>query len=123
MSKGFTLLELIIVVIIVAILAGLGIPQFLKVVERAKASEAVNVLGSIRGSELRYYAEHGGYTALFADLDINAVTGLKNFNAPVMIGTPAAVASMQKSSGIIYTITMAPDGTLSCAPPASCPKL
>ena len=80
MRKGFTLLELVIVVIIVAVLAGLGIPQFIKTVERAKAAEGVAMLGAMRSSQLRYYAEFGVYTSLAActSLDVQPPASLKN---------------------------------------------
>ena len=58
---GFTLVELLIVIIIIGILATIAIPQYNKMVEKAKWSEAVNVLGSIKSTCLVYYAEYGIY--------------------------------------------------------------
>jgi type IV pilus assembly protein PilE len=58
---GFTLVELMIVVIIVGILAAVAIPMYQGATERAKASEAVAALGTIRGAMRVYYAEHGTY--------------------------------------------------------------
>jgi len=58
---GFTLLELVIVVIIVAILAGLGIPQFAKTVEKARWAEATATLGVIRKACFMYYTAYGTY--------------------------------------------------------------
>jgi prepilin-type N-terminal cleavage/methylation domain-containing protein len=65
---GFTLVELMIVVIIVGILAAVAIPMYQGATERAKASEAVAALGTIRGAMRVYYAEHGTYVnANFTD--------------------------------------------------------
>ena len=65
---GFTLVELMIVVIIVGILAAVAIPMYQGATERAKASEAVAALGTIRGALRVYYAEHGTYVnANFTD--------------------------------------------------------
>ncbi len=67
-NKGFTLVELMIVVIIVGILAAVAIPMYQGATERAKASEAVAALGTIRGAMRVYYAEHGTYvSASFTD--------------------------------------------------------
>jgi prepilin-type N-terminal cleavage/methylation domain-containing protein len=67
-QKGFTLVELMIVVIIVGILAAVAIPMYQGATERAKASEAVAALGTIRGAMRVYYAEHGTYVnAAFVD--------------------------------------------------------
>ena len=61
MKRAFTLIELLIVVIIVGILATVALPQYTKVVEKARWTEAASMLGSIRKAALIYYAEHGDY--------------------------------------------------------------
>ncbi len=61
-KRGFTLLELLMVVIIIAILASIAIPQYFKAAERARSSEALQMLATMRGSETRYYAEWANYS-------------------------------------------------------------
>ena len=61
MRRAFTLIELLIVVLIVGILATVALPQYTKVVEKARWTEAVSMLGSIRKACLVYYAEKGIY--------------------------------------------------------------
>lgn len=122
--KGFTLLELVIVVIIIAILAGLGIPQFVKTVERAKASEGNSLLGAIRGAQLRYYAEYTAYSSSMDALDVT-MGQLRNFDSSTLVitaGNPNNIASIRKTIGTMYTLSIAANGVLACAGAAgNCP--
>ena len=59
--SGFTLVELLIVIIIIGILATMAIPQYNKMVERTKWTEAISILGTIRQAGLLYYAQYGDY--------------------------------------------------------------
>lgn len=58
-KTGFTLLELLIVVIIIGILASLAIPQYLKVARRSWSAEALSNIGTLVKAEVIYYAEKG----------------------------------------------------------------
>lgn len=72
-SKGFTLVELAVVIVIIGVLAAFGVPQFLKSVERSKAGEAFNYLAAVRSAQERYVARQGVYTSNSTDLDISQV--------------------------------------------------
>jgi type IV pilus assembly protein PilA len=73
--KGFTLVELAVVIVIIGVLAAFGVPQFLKSVERSKAAEAFNYLSAVRSAQERYLAKEGTYCpeASKARMDITQV--------------------------------------------------
>jgi general secretion pathway protein G len=60
-QKGFTLVELLIVVIILAILAAIVVPQFTATTDDAKVAALDSTLGNIRSAIDLYYQQHGKY--------------------------------------------------------------
>lgn len=60
LAKGFTLVELLIVVIILAILAAILVPQFASSTDDAKSSALDSTLSNMRGAIDLYYQQHGG---------------------------------------------------------------
>jgi type IV pilus assembly protein PilA len=68
--KGFSLVELSVVVIIIGVLAAFGVPRLLQSVERSKASESFKYLASVRAAQERYQARQGTYAADLTTLDL-----------------------------------------------------
>ena len=68
--KGFTLVELSVVIVIIGVLAAFGVPRFLKAVEKSKAAEAFAYLSAIRDAQERYQAAQGTYATDLTALDI-----------------------------------------------------
>jgi type IV pilus assembly protein PilA len=62
-DKGFTLIELMIVVAIIGILAAIAIPNFLRFQLKSKSSEGKVNIAAIRTAEESYLAEFGSYVA------------------------------------------------------------
>ena len=98
--KGFTLIELMIVVAIVGILAAVGIPVYQNYVARAQLSEALTVSGGIR-SEIA--SSFMATTGTFAGLD-SETNGL-----PVATDVQGSyVTSVEVADGIV-SVTLGND--------------
>lgn len=62
--KGFTLVELVVVIAILGILAGLAIPRFMDATTNARGSRLVADLRTIESAESMYYAEKGEFATM-----------------------------------------------------------
>lgn len=106
-AKGFSLVELAIVVIIIGVLAVFGVPRFRDAVERAKASEAFSFLASVKLAQDRFQARQGKYATKIGELDIS-VSAPKFFvddtKAPVGVATTFVDTSVGTTPGWKLTL-------------------
>ena len=112
--KGFTLVEVLIVVIIIGILAAIGIPQFAASIEKAKGGEARAGLGHVQTGEKVYFAENEYYTTVLSNLDITLSQRYWAFTITTPSST-AYTATATRSGGTRagQTLTMDQNGTIS----------
>lgn len=66
-KKSFTLIEVLVVVIIIGILAGIAIPRFIKTAEKARGEEALTNLRLIFAGERMYRLDNNIYCSALKD--------------------------------------------------------
>jgi prepilin-type N-terminal cleavage/methylation domain-containing protein len=106
-KKSFTLIELLIVVIVIAILATLALPQYVKAVERAKDGKAKHHLALIAEAEKMYRADNDAYIAVSGDA-VNAALG--NYVELVEVDNDTDWTYSGTASASTFTITATRDG-------------
>jgi len=128
MRKSFTLIELTIVIVIIAVLAALAIPQYTRMIERGRVSAAKAKLDTIRKAQGIHFALHSKYTVSNKELaievpelrgwflDTGAVSGTDGDNdwsysvaVPAGAGTFTATATRTGGGGEYNTKTITLD--------------
>ena len=119
-TSGFTLMELIVVIIIIGVLASLAIPHYNQMAERFQANEAVQNLIALLAAQNRYNLENGSYKAgsgagnelAAGDLDIT-INASQYFNTPKIFNA-ADVASITSKAGSAHTLSISTAGNITC---------
>ena len=68
---GFTLIEMLVVILIIGVLAAIALPQYNRVVWKSRFVQAKTLTRNIANSEEVYFTVNGAYTSNFNDLDID----------------------------------------------------
>jgi len=76
-ASGFTLVELLAVLIILAILAAISAPIYMEYVKSARAADAQTTIGAILTADKIYYQKYGEYTTNIEQLDIRIEASTK----------------------------------------------
>ena len=99
-SSGFTLVEALIAVMIIMILAGIGVPSYLKTVEKSKAIEATDAIQAIAVAEARYNSKYGTYCGAFntPGFDYTLPPQFKFFNTPGLTGGTTWTVTFQRAA-------------------------
>jgi type IV pilus assembly protein PilE len=99
--KGFTLIELMVVILIVGILSGIAYPSYLDYIQKSRRAEAQSTLIDLASRQEMYYLDHHEYaTNLSSDLGMSA-NPLITVNGYYSIQTSSATPTI----GFVLTAT------------------
>jgi prepilin-type N-terminal cleavage/methylation domain-containing protein len=85
--RGFTLIELLVVIFIIGILSAIALPTFLRLINKAKESEATQYISYLNKHQTAQYLEGSGFTNSFGTLSFPQSQ------------TPSSAAGILKSVG------------------------
>jgi len=126
MRKGFTLIEMLVVIAIIAVLAAIVAPSAFKAVDKGKISAAVGNFKSIKTAVMAYYADTGAWPAAGAvGAGLVATDGVSGWDGPYLDKWPG---KGQWGAGVYtFGITAGPPQTrwvsLSLVPQAAAAKI
>ncbi|ADO82319.1 type II secretion system protein [Ilyobacter polytropus] len=111
-KRGFTLIELMVVIAIIGLLAAIALPKFSDVTSQAKVASVQGNISTLRTSLGMFYATDGAYpTALSADL--SAIKGIDSdgediyftdfYNKSIMPETPTTELKVAATNAVVTT--------------------
>ncbi|MBL4833803.1 MAG: pilin [Pseudomonas sp.] len=101
-QKGFTLIELMIVVAIIGILAAIALPAYQDYTARSQMSEAITLASGARTAVTEFYTSNGTFPAsnTSAGLSANATDISGNYVASVAVSTGGLITTTMKGTDV-----------------------
>jgi type IV pilus assembly protein PilE len=102
-SKGFTLIELMVVLAIVAILAAIAVPSYLGQVRKSRRADAIRTLSDLELRQERWRASHTAYTNTLTDLNSSSTLASDYYN--LVASTPSTAGTCTCTNANCYAFT------------------
>jgi type IV pilus assembly protein PilA len=119
-EQGFTLVELLVVIVIIGILTAIALPSFLNQTAKAKQTEAKLNVNSMSKAQQDYRIINGSFTTNFGDLALGRLVGASNPAYAYTIPTASATVfngqattndvSLKSYSGAVTLSTVSGSG-------------
>ena len=117
-QKGFTLIELVIVIVILGILAAVAVPRYIRIVSEARMAAVNGMASGLRSAVMLARARYivaGDNAAGTVDMDGTSVAVQPGSGVP--LGTlPGIVTAMTDTTGYTVTPTVGPPDTVTFWP-------
>lgn len=108
-NKGFSLVELIVVIAIMAVLVGVLAPQFIKYVEKSRQATDIQTADNVATALKTYYSDKEGLTS---DVTVDLTTTAANSSNPAMIDAGLKDAKLKSSNWGKISVTYKTDGVI-----------
>ncbi|MBH2459204.1 pilin [Neisseria meningitidis] len=100
LQKGFTLIELMIVIAIVGILAAVALPAYQDYTARAQVSEAILLAEGQKSAVTEYYLNHGTWPSNNSDAGVATSSKIKGKYVKEVKVEKGVITAEMKSSGV-----------------------
>lgn len=99
-NKGFTLIELMVVVAIIAILASIALPSYTEYVKKGRRVDAKNALSALQLAQEKYRGNNASYAEELADLGVTNASPQGFYVIAISAGSATGYSATATATGV-----------------------